>query len=154
MKVFIVSCMFLSVALAQAVPTSQPSAFLQECFEKDSISCVQSTVLLLLFICLLELFFVVSQNKKKTEFPFDFRLHLIFRPISEFDLIFKSLNEVKWLFVQSADVINLFVLLEIIGQTLNLDYQWFKNKTQKKRPTKTKVHKCERACCRSQAAVR
>lgn len=48
MKVFIVSCMLLSVALAQAVPTSQPSAFLQECFEKDSISCVQSTVLLLL----------------------------------------------------------------------------------------------------------
>lgn len=53
MKVFIVSCMFLSVALAQAVPSSQPSAFLQECFEKDSISCVQSTVL---FSCC---FFVV-----------------------------------------------------------------------------------------------
>lgn len=44
MKVFIVSCMFLSVALAQAVPSSQPSAFLQECFDKDSISCVQTTV--------------------------------------------------------------------------------------------------------------
>lgn len=44
MKVFIVSCVFLSVAFAQAVPSSQPTAFLQECFDKDSISCVQTTV--------------------------------------------------------------------------------------------------------------
>lgn len=45
MKVFVVSCMLLSVALAQAVPSGQqPSTFLQECFDKDSISCVQTTV--------------------------------------------------------------------------------------------------------------
>jgi len=44
MKVFIVSCMLLSVAFAQAVPSSQPSTFLQECFDKDSISCVQTTI--------------------------------------------------------------------------------------------------------------
>ncbi|XP_031624951.1 glycine, alanine and asparagine-rich protein-like [Contarinia nasturtii] len=45
MKVFIVSCMLMSVALAQAVPSGQqPSTFLQECFDKDSISCVQTTI--------------------------------------------------------------------------------------------------------------
>lgn len=49
MKVFIVSCMLISVAFAQSVPNSQPSAFLQECFDKDSISCVQTTVRLKLF---------------------------------------------------------------------------------------------------------
>jgi len=42
MKVFIVSCVLLSVAFAQQAPTEQ--TILQECFEKDSISCVQSTV--------------------------------------------------------------------------------------------------------------
>lgn len=63
MKVFIVSCMLLSVALAQAVPSSQPSAFLQECFEKDSISCVQSTVLLLLLF-----FFSIFQSISEYSF--------------------------------------------------------------------------------------
>lgn len=43
MKVFIVSCVLLSVAFAQNVPTSQPS-MLQDCFDKDSIACVQTTV--------------------------------------------------------------------------------------------------------------
>ena len=40
MKVFIVACALMSVAVAQTV--EQP--ILQECFEKDSISCVQQTV--------------------------------------------------------------------------------------------------------------
>jgi len=44
MKVFIVSCMLLSVAFAEAIPSTQPSTFLQECFDSDSISCVQNTI--------------------------------------------------------------------------------------------------------------
>lgn len=40
MKVFIVACALISVAVAQTV--EQP--LLKECFEKDSISCVQQTV--------------------------------------------------------------------------------------------------------------
>lgn len=43
MKVFIVACALLSVAIAQTVPSGE-QPILQECFEKDSISCVQQTV--------------------------------------------------------------------------------------------------------------
>lgn len=43
MKILIVSCLLLSVALAED-QASTPSSFLQDCFEKDSISCVQLTV--------------------------------------------------------------------------------------------------------------
>jgi len=41
--VFIVSCVLLSVAFAQTVPSSEQT-ILQECFDKDSIACVQTTV--------------------------------------------------------------------------------------------------------------
>lgn len=44
MKVFIVSCVLLSVALAQAIPSGGEPSMLKDCFEQDSISCVQSTV--------------------------------------------------------------------------------------------------------------
>lgn len=40
MKVFIVACVLFSVALAQ----SGEQTILKDCFEQDSISCVQSTV--------------------------------------------------------------------------------------------------------------
>lgn len=43
MKVFIVSCVLLSVAFAENLSSNQPS-LLQDCFDKDSISCVQNTV--------------------------------------------------------------------------------------------------------------
>lgn len=44
MKVFIVSCLLLSVAFAEdAAPAAEKSAF-SECFDKDSISCVQLAV--------------------------------------------------------------------------------------------------------------
>lgn len=43
MKVFVVACALFSVAIAHTVPTAQQS-YLQECFEKDSIACVQQTV--------------------------------------------------------------------------------------------------------------
>lgn len=43
MKVFVVACALLSVAVAQTVPSGEQT-ILQECFEKDSISCVQQTV--------------------------------------------------------------------------------------------------------------
>lgn len=43
MKVFIVSCLLLSVAYAQQAAPAEKSAF-AECFEKDSISCVQLAV--------------------------------------------------------------------------------------------------------------
>lgn len=40
MKILFVSCLLLSVAFAAA---EEPAAF-QDCFEKDSIACVQVTV--------------------------------------------------------------------------------------------------------------
>lgn len=43
MKVFIVACVLFSVVYAQE-QVNEPSAFLKECFDKDSISCVQMTV--------------------------------------------------------------------------------------------------------------
>lgn len=43
MKVFVVACALLSVAIAQTVPSTEQT-ILHECFEKDSISCVQQTV--------------------------------------------------------------------------------------------------------------
>lgn len=43
MKVFIVACVLFSVAFAQE-QANEPSTFLKECFDKDSISCVQMTV--------------------------------------------------------------------------------------------------------------
>lgn len=43
MKVFVVTCALLSVAFAHTVPTGEPS-ILQECFDQDSIACVQQTV--------------------------------------------------------------------------------------------------------------
>lgn len=43
MKVFVVACALLSVAFAQTVPSTEQT-ILHECFEKDSISCVQQTV--------------------------------------------------------------------------------------------------------------
>lgn len=43
MKVFIVACVLFSVAFAQE-QVNEPSTFLKECFDKDSISCVQMTV--------------------------------------------------------------------------------------------------------------
>lgn len=43
MKVFVVACALLSVAFAQTVPSTEQT-ILHECFEKDSIACVQQTV--------------------------------------------------------------------------------------------------------------
>lgn len=43
MKFFIVSCILLSVAYAQE-QAPQSNTVLSECFEKDSISCVQTMV--------------------------------------------------------------------------------------------------------------
>lgn len=43
MKVFIVACVLFSVVYAQE-QVNEPSSFMKECFEKDSISCVQMTV--------------------------------------------------------------------------------------------------------------
>lgn len=46
MKVFVVVCALLSVAVAHTVPTGE-QPILQGCFEKDSISCVQQMVRIL-----------------------------------------------------------------------------------------------------------
>lgn len=43
MKVFVVTCALLSVAFASTVPSTEQT-ILHDCFEKDSISCVQNTV--------------------------------------------------------------------------------------------------------------
>lgn len=43
MKVFVVACVLFSVAFAHTVPSAE-QPILQECFEKDSIACVQQTV--------------------------------------------------------------------------------------------------------------
>lgn len=43
MKVFVVACALFSVALAHTVPAAEQSV-LKDCFEQDSIACVQQTV--------------------------------------------------------------------------------------------------------------
>lgn len=43
MKVFVVACALFSVALAHTVPAGEQSV-LKDCFEQDSIACVQQTV--------------------------------------------------------------------------------------------------------------
>lgn len=64
MKVFIVSCLLLSVAFAEQAVPAEKSAF-SECFDKDSISCVQLAVRSILYYNFKYLKTSMKKNQKK-----------------------------------------------------------------------------------------
>lgn len=72
MKVFIVACVLLSVVYAQE-QVNEPAPFLKECFDKDSISCVQMTVRrYLIIIFFFNYLFYTFYSHGFTHFPCEF----------------------------------------------------------------------------------